>query len=276
MTEPPRPPAVWDGLAVHATGAGPTVLWLHGYTMRAEVWAPLWDLLPGWRHLGLDLPWHGDSRDLRPGEDLNDLADTVLGLMAAQQVEHVVALSFGTVLAAELASGHPTAAGTWLLAAPALAAMPHEWTVTERYRELAIAYARDGPGPHLTRLWMTSPPAIFAGVNARPAVRTRLTAIIDQHRWSELAGDGVRPLVARPQRTIDLAGARGRLHVVVGEDELLTHRACARSLQRDAGAVLHGMIGCGHLSLLEEPERAAELVQRVLAGTEPAAPEITR
>ena len=80
----------WDGLALTCTGTGDSVLWLHGYTMSAEVWAPLWHLLPGWRHLGLDLPWHGSSRDLRRDESLADLADSVVAYAAAAGVSHVV------------------------------------------------------------------------------------------------------------------------------------------------------------------------------------------
>ncbi|MGB4836918.1 MAG: alpha/beta fold hydrolase, partial [Nostocoides sp.] len=121
MTRSATTRSTWDELAIHATGDGPGVLWLHGYTMRAQVWEPLWALLPGWRHLGLDLPWHGESRDLRAGEELGALADTVVQHLSAQGVNHVVALSFGTVLAAEMAIRHPGAVASWVLAAPALA-----------------------------------------------------------------------------------------------------------------------------------------------------------
>jgi pimeloyl-ACP methyl ester carboxylesterase len=254
----------WDGLAVSATGTGPSVLWLHGYTMRSEVWEPLWALLPGWRHLGLDLPWHGSSRDLRDGEDLAALADTVVAHARVHGVEYVVALSFGTVLASEMAIRHPDAGACWLLAAPALAGMPHEPPVAQRYRDLATAYADRGPGPHLTELWMSTPPAIFAGVNARPRVRERVRALVDRHQWRELAGEGMRPLVSRTQRPAELAAIGGELHVAVGQLDLLTHRACARSLELEAGARVHRMPDCGHLPLLEDVVGAATLVEGVL------------
>ena len=254
----------WDGLAVSAMGSGPRVLWLHGYSMRSEVWKPLWDRLPGWRHLGLDLPWHGASRDLRDGEDLADLADTVVAHARSHGVDHVVGLSFGTVLASEMAVRHPDFGACWLLVAPALAGMPHEPPVASRYRDLATMYAARGPGPHLTDLWMSTPPAIFAGVNARPQVRERIRAIIDSHRWRELADEGMRPLVSRAQQPAELAVITGELHVVVGQLDLLFHRACARSLELEAGATVHRMPGCGHLPLLEDPAAAAPLVEGVL------------
>lgn len=267
MTRSATTRSTWDELAIHATGDGPGVLWLHGYTMRAQVWEPLWALLPGWRHLGLDLPWHGESRDLRAGEELGALADTVVQHLSAQGVNHVVALSFGTVLAAEMAIRHPGAVASWVLAAPALAGMPHEPAVAQRYRDLATMYAARGPGPHLSQLWLSTPPAIFAGVNARPAVRERMRALIGQHSWRELSGDGMRPLVARPQRASELALVAGRLDVIVGERDLLTHRACARSLEVEAGARVHRIPDGGHLPLIEEPVVAAELIAGLLASS---------
>ena len=259
--------AAWDGLAVSATGSGPAVLWLHGYTMRSEVWAPLWERLPGRRHLGLDLPWHGSSRDLRDGEDLATVADTVVAHARLHGVESVVGLSFGTVLASEMAIRHPDAAASWLLVAPALAGMRHEPPVAQRYRDLAATYAARGPGPHLTELWMTTPPGIFAGVNARPQVRQRVRAIIDRHEWRELAGDQMRSLASRAQHTAELSSVEGELHVVVGELDLLTHKACARSLELEAGARVHRMPGCGHLPPIEDPVGAATLIEGILRPT---------
>ncbi|HEY0640452.1 MAG TPA: alpha/beta hydrolase, partial [Pseudonocardiaceae bacterium] len=209
--------AGWDGLAVTVRGDGPGVLWLHGYTMRAEVWRPVWAHLPGLRHVGLDLPWHGASRPARDGETLAGLAATVTAAALATGVRHVVALSFGTVLAVEMAAARPDAFRSWTLAAPALAGMPHEPAVRQRYLDLARLYREAGPGRHLTRLWMSHPPAIFAGVAARPAVHSALAAVIDRHRWDELRGDGMRALVRRPQRAAALAGLRAPLLVLTGD-----------------------------------------------------------
>jgi pimeloyl-ACP methyl ester carboxylesterase len=254
----------WDGLSVTAVGQGPGVLWLHGYTMRSAVWRPLWERLPGRRHVGLDLPWHGDSRGLLPGEDLATLADTVVAHANREGVSHIVALSFGTVLATEIAARHPTSFSSWTFAAPALSGMPHEPAVARRYRELATLYAAKGAGRHMTELWMSVPPGIFAGVAERPDVRQWLSDIIDQHRWDELTNGAMRQLVARRQRADELARLAAPPDVIVGEFDLLTHRACARSLALAARSRVHVMAGCGHLALLEEPESAATLLGDVL------------
>jgi pimeloyl-ACP methyl ester carboxylesterase len=254
----------WDGLSVTALGDGPGVLWLHGYTMRSGIWLPLWARLPGRRHVGLDLPWHGESRGLSPGEDLATLADTVVAHAKAEGVQHVVALSFGTVLATEMAVRHPHAFASWILAAPALSGMPHEPAVARRYRELATLYAAEGAGRHMTELWMSVPPAIFAGVAERPQVRHWLSGIIDLHQWPELANGGMLQLVTRRQRADELDALSTPADVIVGEHDLFTHRACARSLATAAGSRVHVMPGCGHLALLEEPESASALLGDIL------------
>lgn len=259
----------WNGLAVTATGTGPAVLWIHGYTMRWQVWHPVWSHLPGWRHVGLDLPWHGDSRPLGPGEDLAALADAVTSAASSNGIRHVVALSFGTVLAVEMARRHPDAARSWTLVAPALAGMPHGPAVQQRYRDLAALYHSAGPGPHLTELWMSCPPDIFAAVRARPAVHAAVRALIDLHRWDELAEGGIRRLTDQPQRAADLAVVPAPVLLLIGDGDLLHHRACARSiLAATPSASLAVLPGTGHLPLLEEPAAAAAVLAGHLTASE--------
>lgn len=259
--------APWDGLAVWESGAGDTVLWLHGYTMRTAVWETLWRLLPDWRHLGVDLPFHGESRGLRAGEDLHSLADLMVTEAVRSQVRHVVALSFGTVVAIEMAIRHPAAFRSWTLAAPALAGMSHEPAVAHRYEELARLWRRRGPGPHLSDLWMSSPPNIFAGVQARPEISPRVRALVDEHAWTELGTDGIPRLVSHHQRAEELAPLSGSLLLLAGQDDLLTHRACANSLLAACPAAYGEILpGAGHLALIEEPVAAAAILDRHFRG----------
>jgi len=258
----------WDGLSVTAVGDGPGVLWLHGYTMCSDVWQPIWGKLPGWRHLGLDLPWHGASRALREGETLAMLADSVVAHAASASVSHVVALSFGTMLAIEMAVRHPDAYDSWTLAAPSLAGMPHEPAVTRRYLDLYAMYRTYGAGPHMTQLWMASPPAIFAAINDRPDARERMRTVVDSHQWQELASDGMRQLVTRTQSPGDLGAVRVPISVMVGEDDLLTHKACARSIaSSNPHVAMVVMPGCGHLPPLEEPDSASSIIAAHLTAS---------
>ena len=251
-----------DGRRVQRAGNGPAVLWIHGYTMRSDIWAPSWRELPGWTHIGVDLPWHGESRPARPGEDLASLADTLAVLASELGVRHVVALSFGTIVAVEMALRHPDSFSSLVLSGPALAGMSHGPGVEARYRQLARLFAERGPGSHMTRLWMSSPPEIFAGVQRRPEALAWVEPIIARHSWDELSDGGMRRFVGSPQHAADLASVRSRIRILMGERDLLHSRACARSIGAAATnvAVLE-VPGGGHLAPLEDPAGFAALAR---------------
>ncbi|GAA2911789.1 hypothetical protein GCM10010517_78360 [Streptosporangium fragile] len=263
--DPPGPSAHWDGLAVVEEGDGPGVLWLHGYTMSAEIWPPLWRRLPGYRHVAVDLPWHGRSRPLRAGEDRAALADLLVRRALHDSVRHVVALSFGTVVALEMALRHPHAFTSWTFAAPSYAGGPQDPAIERHYLDLALLHRRTGSRGRTAELWMSCRP-IFGGVAARPAVRSALAAVIGRHAWDELGGTGMRPLLEPRQPVTRLCAVTAPLLVLVGDGEIPAHHACARTIAAAApGGVLHVLPGTGHLALLEEPRAALEIVDAHLA-----------
>lgn len=250
-----------DGLAVHERGHGPGILWLHGYTMDSSVWAQIWRALPGWRHVGLDLPWHGRSRDLRDEESLASLADMVAGWAPEAAITHVVGLSFGSVLALELALRHPSAFRSWVLSAPSVVGADTDPQVERRYGQLWQMYHCRGPGPHMTRLWVSCPPDLFAGVLARPALRDLMLSGIDAHQWRELNETGLRRLTNRPQDLRELSALSAPMLVVTGEYELVVHQAAAEAIAvASPRARREVLLGAGHLAMLEEPAAAAALV----------------
>ena len=84
-------------------GSGPPLVLLHGVSLSAAAWAPLFTALPGWRLLAIDLPGHGlsDPESYRTGdvrqrgrELIDDIFDA-LGLDQASVVGH----SLGGMLA---------------------------------------------------------------------------------------------------------------------------------------------------------------------------------
>ncbi len=278
MTDPPSPDTVarWSsatGMATRSRGGGPAVLWVHGYTMDARVFVPLWDRLPGWSHVGVDLPWHGHSHGLDDDRDLAWLADRLADLATATDVRHVVGLSFGSVVVLEVARRHPDLATSWTLAAPAVNGGPADPAVARRYRELWELWSRSGPGPHMTTTWMRSPPDVFAGVARRPALHAALAALIDEHGWEELRRGGIRRLTEHPQRLEDLTALTGRLLVVVGEHEMAPHRVVAdRLVACVPGARLAVVDGTGHLPLVEDPDATAPLLAAHWADGAPPVP----
>ena len=253
---------VGDGLSAHVSGAGDeAILWFHGYTMDASVFADVWAALPRRRHVGIDLPGHGASRPVDDGDVLPALAETIAGEALRLGVRHLVGLSFGTLVALEVAAACPDAFATLVLAAPGLAGAPADPAVERRYVELARLYHAAGPGPHMTALWMRSPPDIFRHVTRRPALAARLAEVIDRHSWRELETFSMRHLTTGPQDGAVLRRVRAATLVLLGEHELPAHRMCAAAI---AGAVEDATVrtlpGAGHLALLEEPHAAAAIV----------------
>ena len=249
-----------EGIAARVQpGAGEKVLWIHGYTMDSSTWAGLWHLLRGWHHIGVDLPGHGASRPLEPDEDLPTLADRLAKLALAHDVRHVVALSFGTIVALQMAIQRPGAFASLILGAPALAGGLQDRDIEARYRELARLYFQRGPGPHLRTLWMRSPPNIFKGAQARPLLWKQLSDVIDRHAWAELGNGGMYALISRPQTEADLRGIRSATLILQGEDELHVFKYLAQLLSQ-------GLRACdvvcvpktGHLCLLEDPHATHE------------------
>lgn len=263
-------------LALRRAGAsGDGVLWIHGYTLDSGVWLELWSALAGRRHVGVDLPGHGGSRPLRRGEDLASLADEVHELAIASGVRHLVALSFGTTLALELAIRHPRAFATVTLGAPALAGAPTDPAAARKYEELVRLYRVRGPGSHMTALWTQPPPDIFTHARRDPARWARLAATIDAHRWSELADGAMFALTAGASHApAALTRIRALTFVVIGEHELPIHRRCAEIIARYVPAAEVAVVpGAGHLCLLEAPERAAALIDSIWADSRAERPQ---
>lgn len=263
-----------DGIrALVRQGDGEAVLWFHGYTMNSSVWQDIWSLLPEWHHIGIDLPGHGASRPLSPSDDLDAIADVIADLALAHGVRHLVALSFGTIIALQAAIRRPDAFASVVLSAPAVLGGPHEVEVEARYVELARLYHQKGPGPHMTELWMRSPPDIFRGVNGRPELGRRLATVIDRHSWEEMANFAMRGLTVGRQGLEELARISSSTLVLLGSDDLPAFRLCGQLISAAVPNCHEVEVpGAGHLALLEEPEACASIIDAHLRSASPADP----
>jgi 2-succinyl-6-hydroxy-2,4-cyclohexadiene-1-carboxylate synthase len=247
------------GLALRVTpGDGPGVLWVHGYTLDSTVWAALWERLPGWRHLGVDLPGHGASRPLADDESLAGLGAELVRVAVDQGARHLVGLSFGSTVALAAAIAAPTAFSSLVLAAPAVAGAPTDPEAQVRYLQLQALYRRYGPGPHMAELWMSSPPDIFAGAAARPALWRELRAVIERHTWRELAGRAMWSLALGRQHPAELRRIGADTLVLLGERDMPAQRQSAELL---ADLIVRSRVevvpDAGHLCLLEAPAAVA-------------------
>jgi pimeloyl-ACP methyl ester carboxylesterase len=250
-------------------GAGPPVAWVHGYTMDSSVWRALWRLLPDWTHVGIDLPGHGRSRPLTPDERLDQLGRQTANVCAAYGARHLVGLSFGGTVALQAAIEAPGGLHSLVLGAPAVAGAPTDPGSEVRYSQLGELYAQFGPGPHMTRLWMSSPPEIFPAAQAHAGLRAELRAIIDRHTWRELASGAMRSLSAHTQRDVDLRRVEASTLVVLGADDMPAFKYSAALIARTIPACRAMLIpATGHLCLLERPETVAPLIDRHLHAAE--------
>jgi pimeloyl-ACP methyl ester carboxylesterase len=246
------------GLATHRAGTGPAVLWLHGYTMDSTIWRPLWERLPGWCHIGVDLPGHGASPPLARDVTLAGLAADIASLARSEQASRVVALSFGTMIALQLAIDHRDAVRALVVGAPTVAGAPTEPGTDVRYRELHRIYRTVGAGPHMTDVWMRSPPDIFRHIQDHPHARDALRETINRHSWQELATGAMHSLTRARQPASVLCTIEAAILVLVGDADMATFRDNASLLD---GVIpdcrTHTIAGAGHLCLLERPDKVA-------------------
>lgn len=259
-------------LRFRAAGSGPAVLWIHGYTMDSSIWERLWERLPGWRHIGVDLPGHGQSPPLPPGQTLAGLADQVAEVCAATGARRVVGLSLGSCVALQLAADHPDLVRRLIVGAPTIAGAPSEPGTAERHRELRLlrrmapAMSKRVPaGELLADLWMHSPPDIFRGTEAHPELRSRLREVIVRHRWEELATGALGSVAAAVHRDDDLRRITAATLVFCGDEDMPTFIANADRLGRVLPDCRVAPVrAAGHLCLLERPaEVTAELAAQL-------------
>jgi 2-succinyl-6-hydroxy-2,4-cyclohexadiene-1-carboxylate synthase len=257
-----------EGLALRVQpGDGGAVLWIHGYTLDARIWSEMWELLPGYHHVGVDLPGHGRSRPLTSGEDLGALARSLLRLVTKQRIKHVVGLSFGGLIALELAIEASTQLETLVLCSPAVGDGPVDPAAQTRNLDLMNIYRKRGAGPWLRELWMSSPPDIFKGASAHPALWKRLASIIDEHSWEEL-GDTRMEVLTRCRQTPErLRRIRARTLLLIGEDDMSTFKRGAELIRRGVpGCQRHYLPATGHLGILESPELVHPFLHAHLGG----------
>jgi pimeloyl-ACP methyl ester carboxylesterase len=252
---------------VETTGHGPAVLWIHGYTMDSTLWHPLWDLLPGFRHIGIDLPGHGRSGPLSQDDTLPALAVRIAEIARAEQAHCVVALSFGSCVALQLATAHPHVVSRLAVAAPTIAGAPPAAGAASREMQLALLHRIAGPGPHMTKLWMTSPPDIFRGTEYHPELRDQLRQVIDGHTWTALASGSMRSLAAHVHTDEALSLISAATLVITGDQDMPAFSAnAARLAAVIPSCTLLTVPKAGHLCLLERPDAVAGPLRAHLAA----------
>jgi 3-oxoadipate enol-lactonase len=264
VSTPPYRPLLnlGDGFAgreVKADGAG--VLWLHGYALDSSSWGELWDLLPRFHHVGIDLPAHGRSLPLGEKEQLPDLAARLVKLAEKRNLRHLMALSASTLLAMEMACQKPEAFDSLVLGSP----LPPDGAAGEpfwgRYRELVNMQRMGGYGEHLRGRLMLVEPTMFEGAKLRDGLWDRLWSLVGQHPFLDLEHTEMIRLGSGPDE-VRLNGMRVPTLLVVGARDVLSGRRHAERLEKVIqGSRRLDVMGAERLALLEAPSVAAAAVE---------------
>lgn len=263
-----------DGIAGRIQpGDGDAVLWLHGYTVDGSMWGDMWGRLPGWQHIGIDIPGHGASEPLARTGDLPALGRRLGQLCIARDIRHIVAISFGTITATQIAIEFPSHFSTLVLSAPSLAGGPHEKDIARVYSKLVQLYYQFGHGPWMRDVWMKC--IIWAGIEKTPGVREELAALVDRHSWEEIKGVAMRLFTEPAQLEDALRRIDASVLVIIGERELPAFRAVAETLNRVVPRCqLLEFADADHLAMVQYPEASARAIEAHLRAHATRVPQI--
>lgn len=259
---PVSPVQIGDGIAARVSPArAERVLWIHGYTLDSSIWDDLWSRLPAWHHIGIDLPGHGASERMAAGEDLGELGRRIGDLALEYEVRHLVGLSFGGMVALQVAIEMPSAFASLVLGSPGLGGAPQDPYARARNLELTRLYRERGSGPWMGDVWMKSPPDIFKGAASYSDLWQKLREVVDRHPWSELGDGTMQGLANYPQPEQHLRRIEAETLILVGEEDMGVFKRYAEVIRRSIPACERVYLpGVGHLGLLEAPATVGALI----------------
>jgi len=243
-----------DGLriAFRMEGQGPPVVFLHGFFGDHRVWLHQLELADEYTVVAWDAPGCGGSSVPPPTFAMPEYADTLLRFIQALGLErpHLVGNSFGGTLALALGVRDPTLPRS-LVSADSYAgwsgSFPPE-IVTQRLSQSLPDL--ELPVEQVVAKWMPG----FVTTSAPASVVAELGAII-----SDFDPNGMRVMI-RALAEADLRDALPRITVptllIWGEEDTRSPLTVAQDLQAlIPGSRLVVIVGAGHLSHMEAPER---------------------
>lgn len=253
-------------LRVAIRGTGQPMLLLMGIGGNLEMWEPFEEALDGraFQTITVDAPGTGGSTGYRFPRRMSGLArtlDQMLGALGYDRVD-VLGVSFGGVLAQQLAHQAPERVGRLVLAATGagLGGVPGSprvlWRLATPRRYSQPDYFRRIAGDVYGGAARRDPDATLHGSLARfaraPSPGGYLAQLYAIAGWSSV------PWLHRlPQRTL----------VIAGDDDPIVPLVNGRMLSRlIPDARLHIVTGGGHLFLLERPAEIAALVTDFLTA----------
>lgn len=250
------------GLAVDDLGAGPAILFIHGFGLDRTMWRHQVTGLAGWRRIAPDLRGAGRSDAPDLGYSMATYAKDLAALLDALDVERVVlcGLSMGGYIAFEFLRQWPERVMALVLMDTRAEADTAE---VRKGRDTMIAATRDrGPVAVVEALL----PKLLAedAPTRSPALVAELRRTIEGLPVPGIVG-ALQAMKDRPDSTDLLPRLDLPALVLVGEEDRITppdlSRAMAAALPN---AELEVVPGAGHVPTLEQPGVVTERLARFL------------
>jgi 3-oxoadipate enol-lactonase len=250
-------------LHYHASGQGPPLLLVHGFSLDLRMWEPQLAALGAIRRvIRYDLRGFGrSSLPEGPFAHWRDLHALVVALGLGPACD-VIGLSMGGGVAIDFTLQHPEVVRALVTVDSTLGGFT--WPAT-RERTSRISSAGRSDGVEGARaLWLRSP--LFAHALARPEVAPALRRILEEYSGWHWTHDSPALRVSPPAAG-RLAEIRARTLVVIGEHDDADFQEVSRRLSAGIpGARLVVLAGAGHMANMEEP---AAFNQAVIEFLEP-------
>ena len=258
--------------AYEESGSGTPVVFAHGLTFDRHMWDPQVAALSSrYRCIAYDLLGHGASAGGRDGYSLEDEAENLHELMArwGATPAHIVALSMGGMMAMRFAIAHPEEVLS--LALFDTSAEEERAENVPRYEALLAA----SRGPNLAAA-AEAVAAIMFSAGFRESRPDAVAAY--KESYIALDFDAIEPALKAVTGRTNVLPALSRLDVpalvVVGAEDVATTPDKAQHIaEAIPGARLETIAGAGHMSVVEQPERATELLSSFLDGIADGGPK---
>jgi len=241
-------------------GAGPPVLFVHGFPLAGEMWHEAARRLSGWRAIMPDLRGHGRS-DVTPTVTIARFADDLVALLDAlgeTQPVVLVGLSMGGVIAFDFFRRHRSCLRAIVLVGARPTPEPPEGK--SRREALAQAVLRDG-----SVVAAESMVPLLFGSATSAEVRRRWHGVIAQTQPVGVAA-AARALAEREDSVPTLSQIDCPTLLVFGEEDAITPPDVGRQMHAAIrGSRLVLIPRAGHLPPIEQPERFADVLREFLA-----------
>lgn len=243
-------------LYVEEAGAGPAVVFLHGFTLDTRMWDDQFlPLAQHFRAIRYDLRGFGRS-DAPTGEPYSHVED-LRALLDRLEIEQasLVGLSKGGAVALDFALTYPRRVRSLALIDAVLGGFP--WSAEGSGRDARVwLEARRGGIPAAKQSWLNHP--VFAPAMRQPAVAARLRQIVaDYSGWHFVNANpeqGIDPPAARR-----LAELKAPVLAMVGELDTSDFRQITALIGREIPqAYVMIVSGAGHMANMETPEQVTQ------------------